>query len=85
MSSYSAAACQVTLTASETTVSQMYDWLERAAQRRPQRVALEFAGERGLTYEELLQAARSRAAHPPPLENRSSVEKCSEPGERGSR
>ena len=35
MSSYSAAACQVTLTAAETTVSRMQNWLERAALLRP--------------------------------------------------
>ncbi len=40
----------------------MYDWLDRAARRRPQHVALEFAGGRGLTYAELVQAARSRAS-----------------------
>ena len=40
----------------------MYDWLERAARRRPQGVALEFAGGRSLTYEALLQAAWSRSA-----------------------
>ena len=40
----------------------MHDWLERAAQRRPRRVALEFAGGRSLTYEALRQAAWSRAA-----------------------
>ncbi len=40
----------------------MHDWLDRAAHRRPQHMALEFAGRRGLTYEELAQAARSRAS-----------------------
>ena len=40
----------------------MYDWLQRAARHRPQCVALEFADGRALTYEELLQAAHSRAS-----------------------
>jgi o-succinylbenzoate---CoA ligase len=40
----------------------MYDWLDRAARRRPRQVALEFAGGRELTYAELVQAARSRAS-----------------------
>jgi o-succinylbenzoate---CoA ligase len=40
----------------------MYDWLERAARRRPDRTAIEFADDRRLTYAELLQLACSRAA-----------------------
>ena len=40
----------------------MYDWLQRAARRRPQCVALEFADGWALTYAELLQAAHSRAS-----------------------
>jgi o-succinylbenzoate---CoA ligase len=40
----------------------MYDWLEQAARRRPQCVALEFADGRALTYAELRQTARSRAS-----------------------
>ena len=40
----------------------MYDWLQRAARRRPQCAALEFADGRALTYAELLQAAHSRAS-----------------------
>jgi o-succinylbenzoate---CoA ligase len=39
----------------------MHDWLDRAARRRPEHVALEFGDKRRLTYEELAQAARSRA------------------------
>jgi O-succinylbenzoic acid--CoA ligase len=39
----------------------MYDWLERAARRCPDRIAIEFPDGRPLTYEELLQQARSRA------------------------
>ncbi len=46
----------------ETTVSGMKDWLQRAAQRRPERVAIEFADGRHLNYEELRQAAYSRTA-----------------------
>ena len=40
----------------------MYDWLQRAARHRPQRVALEFADGCAVTYGELLQAAHSRAS-----------------------
>jgi O-succinylbenzoic acid--CoA ligase len=40
----------------------MYDWLQRAAGRRPQRAAIEFADGRRLTYADLLRAANSRAA-----------------------
>ncbi len=40
----------------------MRDWLELAARRRASRDALEFADGRRLTYEQLLAAARSRAA-----------------------
>ena len=40
----------------------MKDWLQRAAQRRPERVAIEFADGRHLNYEELRQAAYSRTA-----------------------
>jgi O-succinylbenzoic acid--CoA ligase len=39
----------------------MYDWLERAARRRPQRVAIEFADHRALTYSELRRLASERA------------------------
>jgi O-succinylbenzoic acid--CoA ligase len=35
----------------------MYDWLERAATRRPDTVALDLVGDRSLTYGELRQAA----------------------------
>jgi hypothetical protein len=45
MSAYSAADCQVVvLTAAETTVSGVNDWLQRAARWRPDRVALTGAG-----------------------------------------
>ena len=40
----------------------MYDWLQRAARRRPLRVALEFADGRYLTYADLLQAVDARAS-----------------------
>ncbi len=40
----------------------MKDWLERAARRRPERVAIEFADGRRLMYAELLQAVYSRAS-----------------------
>jgi o-succinylbenzoate---CoA ligase len=39
----------------------MYDWLERAARTDPGRVALDVAGERAVTYAELLQSARTQA------------------------
>ncbi len=39
----------------------MYDWLERAAQRRPDTIALDAVGDRRLTYRELLAAARQAA------------------------
>ncbi len=39
----------------------MRDWLERATRRRPERIAIEFVDGRQLHYEELLQAAYSRA------------------------
>ncbi len=38
----------------------MYDWLERAARRRPGRLAVEFSDGTGRTYADLLQAARAR-------------------------
>jgi o-succinylbenzoate---CoA ligase len=40
----------------------VYDWLQRAARRRPDGVALEFADGHCFTYADLLQAARSRAS-----------------------
>ena len=40
----------------------MYDWLERAAARRPETMALEAVGDRTLTYAQLLTAARRAAA-----------------------
>lgn len=40
----------------------MYDWLERAAARRPETIALEAVGDRTLTYAQLLTAARRAAA-----------------------
>lgn len=40
----------------------MYDWLARAARRHPQRVALEFPDGRSVSYTDLLQDARARAA-----------------------
>lgn len=40
----------------------MYDWLERAARRRPEAIALEAAGERTLTYAQLLASAGRSAA-----------------------
>src|SRR5579875_433344 len=39
----------------------MYDWLERAAQRRGDALALEVVGEGELTYAQLLSEARARA------------------------
>lgn len=44
MSSNSAAGCQTVLTAAQTTVSGVYDWLARAAARHPERIAIESAG-----------------------------------------
>lgn len=40
----------------------MYDWLERAATRRPDAVALDAVGDRRLTYAELREAVRIAAA-----------------------
>lgn len=40
----------------------MYDWLERAARRRPQRAAIEFADGRLLTYAELLRRVHARTS-----------------------
>ena len=39
----------------------MRDWLQRAAVRRPERIAIEFGDGRQLHYEQLLQAAYARA------------------------
>ncbi len=36
----------------------MYDWLERAARRRPDTIALDAVGDRAFSYGELLEAAR---------------------------
>src|SRR3954451_10225075 len=60
MSSYSAAAVQVTLTA-ETLACGSMAWLERAAALRPDRAAIE-APDGRLTYAELLTAAREAAS-----------------------
>src|SRR3954453_17051686 len=59
MSSYSAAAVQVTLTA-ETLACGSMAWLERAAALRPDRTAIE-APDGRLTYARLLPAARGAA------------------------
>jgi O-succinylbenzoic acid--CoA ligase len=40
----------------------MYDWLERAAARRPEMIALEAVGDRTLSYAQLLAAARRAAS-----------------------
>ena len=39
----------------------MYDWLERAARRRPDTIALDAVGDRALTYAELIGAAGKAA------------------------
>ncbi|MDE3134147.1 MAG: AMP-binding protein [Acidobacteriota bacterium] len=40
----------------------MYEWLQQAARRRPQQLALEFPDRHGLTYAELLRSVRARAS-----------------------
>src|SRR5579884_3855096 len=60
MSSYSAAAFQL-VTAAQTTVSRVYDWLARATLARPERTAIEYR-DQSLRYHEL--AARAGSAEP---------------------
>src|SRR5580704_7713228 len=62
MSSYSPAGCHVTLTRAETTVWALGTWLEIAAAKRPERVAIEYR-DRTVTYAQLL--ARAADAAPP--------------------
>src|SRR5579884_2379706 len=60
MSSYSAAAFQL-VTAAQTTVSRVYDWLARATLARPERTAIEYR-DQSLSYHEL--AAQAGSAEP---------------------
>jgi O-succinylbenzoic acid--CoA ligase len=52
----------MTLTAGETTVSRMRNWLERATLLHPERIAIDHESGTQLTYEALLERARASAA-----------------------